>query len=103
MKQNTKYRSVSVSAQTMDLLMTVKSCYQLATRETVTYDELISRLVTAGLKESYPRVYEMLSMVSEQQKATLEEENLLAQETASEEENDSDAFNGDGEEDDMPS
>lgn len=84
MSQTNKYRSVSVSEETMDLLKTIKSCYQLATRETVTYDELISQLVTAGLKQNYPRVYAMLSLVSAEQKAEIEGNELLVQESAEE-------------------
>lgn len=66
MKQN-NHRSVSLRTETLEMLATIKACYQLGEKKNLTYDEIISRLLPLGLEQDSRKVANLLK--------TLEEEN----------------------------
>ena len=65
MAANPKTRALTLKNETVELLQTVKSCFQLGRKKNITYDELIVTLVQKGLATVDPKVARLLELTIE--------------------------------------
>ena len=65
MASNPKTRAMTLKNETVELLQTVKSCFQLGRKKSITYDELIVTLVRKGLVVVDPKVARLLELTIE--------------------------------------
>lgn len=64
---NTKSTSVSLKKETYDLMQTIRSCYQLCHKKTITYDEMVNTFLMEGLKAADPKVAQVMELVSDKE------------------------------------
>lgn len=62
---NNKLRNTSISlrTETYDLLQSIKSCFQLKNRKSITYDEIIRNFVMAGIDAKEPQLSQILNLI----------------------------------------
>lgn len=63
----------TVSKETIEMLKAVKSSYQVARRKTLTYDQIIQKLIPTGLMHDDDKTYRIFEIATEQQEEAYEE------------------------------
>lgn len=53
-------RTITLKCETIELLQTVKSCFQLGRKKNISYDEIITTLIEKGLVVIDPKVAKLL-------------------------------------------
>ncbi len=67
MERNNEFSSISLKTETVEKLKTIKSCYQIARKKAINYDELINRLIEAGFEKFDPKVHKIYQLSIEEE------------------------------------
>lgn len=60
----------TVSRETIEMLKAVKSSYQVARRKTLTYDQIIQKLIPTGLMHDDDKTFRIFEIASETEEDT---------------------------------
>jgi len=58
-----KNTCITISQQTYELLQTLKSCLQLKTKTKMSYNDIISTYVLAGVEARKPEVVQIMKLI----------------------------------------
>jgi hypothetical protein len=59
------FSTISLKQETVEKLKTVKSCFQLGKKKSVTYDDIINLVLEKGLEITEPRISKILALAKE--------------------------------------
>lgn len=80
MEKQNEFSSISLKSQTVEKLKTIKSCFQIARKQNINYDELINQLIDNGLPLIDKKVHKIYELSEEDDQQENKEEDTEIQE-----------------------
>jgi len=64
MSNKSNFTSISLRTETFELLSSIKSCFQLKYKKSISYDEIIKTYLIDGIEAKEPQIAEILNFVN---------------------------------------
>ena len=63
MATESKYTSITLNTETYQMLQSIRSCYQLKNRKSISFSDLINKYVMAGISAEDPALAQIMDII----------------------------------------